>query len=109
MTAHGTLERRRHHRNSLVRPCKVRDLRGLHFCPGQTTDVSFSGALLKVGRDRLFGPGDQLDVAVGWTDSAVLPSERMVRAVVRRVLPIDYHTQAIAVEFQDVPGVALAA
>lgn len=104
------IERRRHARQELVRACKVRDIRTLHFTPGQTSDLSDSGALIRVDRARPYGPGDELDVALAASTGAVILSERMVRAVVRRVLPIDYHNQAIAVEFRGgPPALALAA
>lgn len=104
----GNQDRRRHERKSQVRACKVCDSKTLHFSPGQTSDISESGALIRVDRARLFGPGDELEVAISEGRGAVLSRESMVRAIVRRVLPIDYFNQAIAVEFQT-PALALAA
>ncbi len=101
-----SLERRRHERNIVVRPCKVRDRRNLLFSPGQTHDVSESGALLKVDSARSFAPGDEVEVAVAWNHDAVLMSEGLVKARVRRVFPIDYHHQAIALEFERTDTVA---
>jgi len=101
------LERRRHPRLTLVRPCKVRDCRTLVFSPGLTSDVSVSGALLRIDRTRPIAPGDELEVAVAWTRDAVLSAQSMVRAKVRRVTPIDHHHQSVAVEFE--PRVASAA
>lgn len=110
MTTHA-IERRRHDRHIVVRPCKLRDRRSLLFSPGQTHDVSPSGALLKVDSARSFSPGDEVEVAVAWNHDAVLSSEGLVRARVRRVCPIDYHHQAIAVEFEraEAGGLARAA
>lgn len=92
-------ERRRHERNIVVRPCKVRDRRNLLFSAGQTHDVSESGALVKVDSARAFTPGDELEVAIAWNHDPVLAAEGLVRARVRRVTPIDYHHQALALEF----------
>lgn len=96
----STIERRRQPRTIVVRPCKVRDRRSLLFSPGETHDVSTTGALLRVDSARTFSPGDEVELAIAWNHDPVLPSEGLVRAKVRRVLPIDYHHQALALEFQ---------
>lgn len=102
-------ERRRHARYQLARPCKVRDCRTLVFSPGMTADVSAGGALLKIDRVRPIQIGDVLDVAVAWTPNAVLGSDSMVRAIVRRVSPIDPYHQSVAVEFEARPAAMRAA
>jgi hypothetical protein len=94
------MDRRRHARYQVVRPCKVRDRRTLVFSPGMTADVSASGALLRIDRVRPILPGDEMEVAVAWTPNAVLGSDTLVRAVVKRVTPIDHYHQAVAVEFE---------
>lgn len=99
-------ERRRHARYTVVRPCKVRDCRTLVYSPGQTCDVSAGGALLRIERVRPVMPGDELEVAVAWTPGAVLGSETMVKARVKRVMPIDHYHQAVALEFQSKPAVS---
>ncbi len=98
-------ERRRHARYTVVRPCKVRDCRTLVYSPGQTSDVSAGGALLCLERVRPVMVGDELEVAVAWTPGAVLGSETMVKARVKRVTPIDHYHQAIALEFEVKPAV----
>lgn len=103
----GRIERRRHTRMSLIRPCKVRDCKTFVYSPGLTCDVSASGALLRVDRVRPVVPGDQIEVAVAWTRDAVLSAESMVKAIVRRVIPIDHYHQSVAVEFE--PAVAAEA
>jgi c-di-GMP-binding flagellar brake protein YcgR len=105
MTTSHSIERRRHERNIVVRPCKVRDRRSLLFSPGQTHDISDGGMLVKVDSARAFSPGDEIELAVAWNHDPVLASEGMVKARVRRVFPIDYHHQAIALEF-DRSGIA---
>lgn len=101
-------ERRRHHRQPAVRTCKVRDRRTSAYVAGVTADFSIGGAMVRVQRDRPFGPGDELDLLIAWDGAAVLSSEAAVRARVRRVTPIDHHHQAVAVEFVR-EGAALAA
>lgn len=108
MTDHS-IERRRHERNIVVRPCKLRDRRNLLFSPGQTHDISEGGVLLKVDTARTFSPGDEVELAVAWNHDPVLSSEGMFKARVRRVFPIDYHHQAVALEFDRAVGLARAA
>ena len=93
------LERRRHTRHTIVRSCKVRDRRTLLFSAGKTSDISISGALVRVDRIRPFAPGDELELVIAWGEDAVLSSAGIVKARVRRVTPIDHHHQAIAIEF----------
>lgn len=92
-------ERRRHNRDIMVRPCKLRDRRSLLFAAGETHDVSPGGAMVRIDSARSFSPGDEVDVAIAWNHDPVLASEGLVRARVRRVLPIDFHHQALALEF----------
>jgi hypothetical protein len=108
-TAESTMERRRHEREVLVRPCKVRSVRSLLFTPAETTNVSVSGALVRVPRGSSFGVGDELEIAVAWDHEAVVPSHRLVRARVKRITPIDCHHQAIGVEYQAWEGRAAIA
>ncbi len=104
-----TPENRRHTRLPMVRPCKVRDRRTLIYSPGQTSDVSVGGALIRVDRARPFGAGDEIELVVGWTPGVLLSSDSIVKGTIRRVLPIDFHHQAIAVEFSEPAHRALAA
>jgi hypothetical protein len=109
MTLQSNADRRRDARHILVRACKVRGRRDLLFSAGQTHDVSDSGALVRVERTRQFGPGDELDIVVAWSDEPLLSADATVRARVRRVTPIDHHHQAIALEFIETSAVAIAA
>lgn len=99
MTDQIPLERRRHDREPVVKPCKVRDRRGLLFCAGVTTDYCPGGVLMKIDSSRCFSPGDEVDFAAAWDQTAVIPTSGLVRGTVRRVLPIDHHHQAIAIQF----------
>ncbi len=80
-------DRRRHPRRADVRPCKLRDRRGLLFVSGTTDNVSEGGALLRTTAHRAFGPGDEVDVVVAWSNEALVPAEEIRRARVRRVRP----------------------
>jgi hypothetical protein len=94
-------DRRTHPRRVISRPCKVLDRRTAVYSPGQTADLSAGGALIRVDRVRPFGPGDEVELLVAWGDGAVVSSDSKVRAVVRRVTPIDHHHQALAVQFAE--------
>ncbi len=109
MPARITQEQRRHARLPMVRPCKVRDRRTLVYSAGQTSDISVGGALIRVDRARPFGAGDEIDLVVGWSPGVVLSADSVVRGTVRRVTPIDFNHQAIAIEFAEPSTRALAA
>ena len=92
-------ERRKHDRQPIVHPCKVRDRRTASYSAGQTADYSPGGALIRVDRARPFGPGDEIDLVVAWDGEPIVHADALTRARVRRVTPIDHHHQAVAVEF----------
>lgn len=92
-------DRRQHERKIVVSQCKIRDRRGLLFSPGQTSNVSEGGALVRVDRVRPFDVGDQIQFVMAPGEAGVLKSSMLVDAVVRRVIPIDYHHQALALQF----------
>lgn len=102
-------ERRRHPRTITTRPAKVFLPAALRYAASETTDISASGALLRVDRARPICKGDRVDLAViaPGQPAAVLESKDMVQARVVRVTPIDHYHQAVAVEF--VAPAALAA
>ena len=102
-------ERRRHERQVFVRGCKLRDRRRAAFTPGETCDVSAGGALVRVGRNHQFAPGDEVELAVAWDERPLLTSDAAVRGRVRRVTPIDFHHQAVAIEFRHALESPLAA
>ncbi len=94
-------DRRRFARHAVVRPCKIVDARSLRpSAAGSTTDVSEGGSLVSVQRDRMFSPGDQVEIGIAWSRNPLIASEEMVQARVVRVLPIDHHHQALALEFE---------
>lgn len=109
LTPDELAERRRHERCPMIKPCKVRDRRGLLFSPGHTTNLSISGALINIDRARPFAKGDELDLVIAPPSGTVVASSSMVRAVVRRITPIDFHHQAVAVEFEHPQSMLAAA
>lgn len=107
MTTLVGAERRRSERHAMVRPCKVRDRRSLLFSPGQTSDLSDEGALLRLEGFRPFAQGDEVELLVAWAHEGVLSSDSLVQAKVVRVIPIDFHHQAVAIQF-GAPGASPA-
>ncbi len=91
--------RRTHERFHAVHPCKLRNRRALLFTTAHTTDVSRSGALLRIDRNRTFEPGDTIDLYIAPKTESFLASDTARHATIRRVVPIDHHYQAVAVEF----------
>lgn len=93
------IERRRHTRQLVTKPCKVRDGRTARFIVGETTDVSEGGALIRLCRTRPLSVGDELHVVVTATSRVVIRERDMIRGRIRRVLQMEDNTQAVAVEF----------
>jgi c-di-GMP-binding flagellar brake protein YcgR len=102
-------DRRRSPRTLFVRPCKVRAIGRTGFSPAETTDLSAGGALIRVDRNRHLKVDDWIDVAVAWDRQPLLASDDAIRARIRRVVPIDHHSQAIGVEFHQAMETSLAA
>ena len=94
-------DRRRFSRQSVVRPCKIVDRRSLRPCAaGNTTDLSEGGSLVCVQRERLFSPGDIVEIGIAWGRNPLIAADELIRARVIRVLPVDHHQQALALEFE---------
>lgn len=92
-------DRRQHPRRPFVRPCKIQRTGEVRFSVGETTNISAGGALIRVaGADRV-RVGDRLRVAVAWASAGVVQSGSLLPAKVVRVVPIDFHHQAVAVQY----------
>ncbi|RMH24901.1 MAG: PilZ domain-containing protein [Planctomycetota bacterium] len=92
-------DRRRHPRRPFVRPCKVQRAGEVRAGAGETTNISAGGALIRVaGADRLRA-GERVRVAVAWDAQGVVTTGSLLPARVVRVVPIDFHHQAVAVQY----------
>ena len=92
-------DRRRHERVPLVRRGKLRAPGWVRFAPFDTANISISGVLLSVDAALPLKAGDHIELAIAFDDEPILVSEHAVRAIVRRVTPINHATQAIGIEF----------
>jgi len=92
-------DRRVFPRRSFVRPCKVQRTGDVRFEAGETTNISAGGALIKVAGRQPIHPGERLRVGVAWETKGVLESGSLLPARVVRVVPIDFHHQAVAVQY----------
>lgn len=92
-------DRRRHARLGFVRACKVQRTGEVRYEVGQTTNISASGALVRVAGAQPVRIGERLRVGVAWEAAGVLESGSMIPARVVRVIPIDFNHQAVAVEY----------
>jgi|GEM_PF-1604351 len=93
-------DRRRFARHGFVRPCKVQRIGGVQFEPGETTNISAGGALIRIAGRRAMGAGEQIRVGVAWESAGVLTSGSLLPARVVRVVAIDHHHQAVAVQYE---------
>jgi len=91
--------RRAHARSTVAIECKLRRPSVPRYDAATTGDVSAGGALLEVRGSRPLTVGETVDLAVNWSDRALLISGDMVRARVVRVGPILDRKQQVAVEF----------
>ncbi|MEQ8844139.1 MAG: PilZ domain-containing protein [Phycisphaerales bacterium] len=94
-------DRRRFPRQTVVRPCRIRDGRTLNAGVGETSDLSRSGALLRMQRGRMFSPGETIEIGVALDNDPLMRTEDLRPARVVRVLSIDHYHQALAVEFEE--------
>lgn len=92
-------DRRVFPRRSFVRPCKVQRTGDVRFEAGETTNISAGGALIKVAGRQPIRPGERLRVGVAWETKGVLESGSLLPARVVRVVPIDFHHQAVAIQY----------
>lgn len=102
-------ERRQHDRRDLARPCKVFLRQAMKYVPGNTRNLSDSGALLEVGPSRPLSVGDPVDLLISWTGQAVVRAESMAPARVVRVIESGHDRQLVALAFEQAEAAAAAA
>ncbi|RNC82644.1 MAG: PilZ domain-containing protein [Phycisphaera sp.] len=94
-----TTERRRHTRWSLDRACKIRRSSSITFEPARTHDVSPGGAKVVMMGEKRFAVGDRVELAVAWSDEAVVTKGSMIAARVVRTGPA-LDGQTLALQFE---------
>jgi len=104
-----TLERRRHARLPVERPCKVFHHPSRTYLAASTCDLSESGAMIRVDNPRALNPGDEIDVLIAWSTAPVLQKSRAITGSIVRVPGSFARHQFIAVKFAKEMELALAA
>ncbi len=104
-----TLERRRHPRLPIERPCKVFHRTSRTYLAASTCDLSEGGAMIRVDNPRVLNPGDEIDVLVAWSKAPVLQRTAAIAGSVVRVPGRFSGHQFIAVKFAREQEMALAA
>lgn len=69
------------------------------YVPCMTTNVSEGGVLIRIERSRPLMVGDEIRIALDWSQAGLCGNDRMRTAQVVRVTPIDAHHQAVALQF----------
>jgi hypothetical protein len=92
-------DRRRHVRLDVDRPCKVVVPTARRALSARTSNVSVTGALLRVDSPRLLNPGETLRLAISWSNTPIVREDQLVFARVVRALGIQGEAQTVAVEF----------
>ncbi len=93
------VERRRHTRWTLERPCKVRRASSITFEPARTVNVAPGGARVVVLGEKHYVVGDRIEMAVAWDSQPVVSREGLLIGRVVRVMPAEVG-QALAIQFE---------
>jgi hypothetical protein len=97
------IDRRHAERINVVRPAKIHNCRSDRYIAAETCNLSRGGALMKVDRAHPVADGDRIEIAVDWSRSpGLISSTDMVAGRIVRVSSIDYLSQSVAVEFDQV-------
>ncbi|MBL0871104.1 MAG: PilZ domain-containing protein [Phycisphaerales bacterium] len=95
----SSADRRRNVRLDVERPCKVVIPAAGRSVSARTSNVSVTGALLRVDSPRLLNPGETVRLAICWTNAPIVREDQLVAARVVRALGIQGEAQTVAVEF----------
>lgn len=93
------VERRRHTRWALDRPCKVRRSSSITFEPARTVNVAPGGARVVVMGEKRYAVGDRVEMAVAWASEPVVARESLLIGRVVRVMPAEVG-QSLAIRFE---------
>ncbi len=94
-----SIDRRRHERLAIHRPCKVFHWPTQRYLPARTCNASAGGALLMVDSPRPVGVEDPLDLLIAWDDRPILGANDQVRGRVVRSTDAPDGSQVLAIEF----------
>jgi hypothetical protein len=101
-------DRRFHGRRTETVRCKVMHTPSLRFAPGQTRNLSESGALLELDLPRPLSRGEEVRIAFQRSAGGIVGGDDLVFARVVRAAPFGEGRQLVAVEFAPL-GEAIAA
>lgn len=93
------INRRKHHRFSLVRSSKVFRRASASFVPARTVNLSVGGALIEAAAARPFEVGEIIDLGVAYRGAAAVAQDAMQQAIVVRVQALDEQRQTVAVRY----------
>lgn len=93
------VERRRHTRWTLERPCKVRRASSITFEPARTVNVAPGGARVLVLGEKHYVVGDRIEMAVAWDSEPVVSRDGLLVGRVVRVMPAEVG-QSLAIQFE---------
>lgn len=99
-------DRRRSPRHPVVRRCKLRPMLALQYRGGETINVSKSGALIRVEGGRPLREGEEVELAIDWRNTCLVPAGAVIRARICRVSEHDGAT-LVGVVFSGVPALAV--
>lgn len=93
------MDRRRHTRWALDRPCKMRRASSITFEPARTVNVAPGGVRLNVLGEKRYAIGDRIEMAVAWDSEPVVGRDALLIGRVVRVMAGECG-QSLAVQFE---------
>lgn len=93
------VDRRRHTRWTLERPCKLRRVAGVSFESAKTVNVAPGGVRVVVSGEKRFAVGDRIEMAVAWDGEPVLGPRSLLVGRVLRITGTEAE-QSLAIQFE---------
>ena len=81
------VERRRHTRWTLERPCKMRRSSGITFEPARTINVAPGGVRLTALGEKRYDVGDRVEIAIAWDGESVVGRDALLIGRIVRIMP----------------------
>lgn len=93
------VERRRHTRWSLERPCKMRRASSITFEPARTVNVAPGGVRINALGEKRYSVGDRVEIAIAWDGESVVGRDSLLIGRVVRITRGEVG-QSLAIQFE---------
>jgi hypothetical protein len=103
------MDRRRHARDPVTRPCKVLHAAAARYIAGETRDVSPEGVFITVESPREIAVGDRVEILIAWNDRGLLQERDARQGRVVRVMQGPGQRQYLGVQLAHAVTTSIAA